>query len=209
MEAIMTTGTVSRASPAHLVLEAASRKQCLQTPPTCLRLPRKALASEQGTVAWSQSFGRSLWSQVRTNGEFAAMAVQSGKAFASSAAAKAVKWVLLPIGDGDVKHLDGDTVETPGILELSNDVSIIGRMKEKADIVINIATVSGAHAQLEKKGETLYVTDLESTNGTYLDNKKLKGGVSYPVEAGAALIFGDEHLAQFRFVQIEEDKPSE
>jgi pSer/pThr/pTyr-binding forkhead associated (FHA) protein len=58
--------------------------------------------------------------------------------------------------------------------------------------------VSGTHARLEKKGGALLVTDLDSTNGTYVNERRLVPGFPVPVDPGSLLIFGDIHLAMFR-----------
>ncbi|XP_052138797.1 uncharacterized protein LOC127757328 [Oryza glaberrima] len=74
----------------------------------------------------------------------------------------------------------------------------VGRVPEQADIVLSIATVSGTHARLEKKKGSLLVTDLDSTNGTYIKERRLTPGFPTPIDPGSLLIFGDIHLAMFR-----------
>ena len=51
-------------------------------------------------------------------------------------------------------------------------------------------SVSGVHARIQKKGGNLLVTDLDSTNGTFIDEKKLKPGVVATVSSGSSIIFG-------------------
>lgn len=72
-------------------------------------------------------------------------------------------------------------------------------------MVIPVATVSGVHARLEKKGGTLLITDLDSTNGTYIDDKKLRPGAVTTVPPGSCITFGDTHLAMFRVSKIEQE----
>jgi pSer/pThr/pTyr-binding forkhead associated (FHA) protein len=68
----------------------------------------------------------------------------------------------------------------------------VGRVPENADIVIPVATVSGVHARLEKKKDgSLVVTDMNSTNGTYINERKLVPGFPVPVSTGSLLIFGN------------------
>ncbi|RRT55129.1 hypothetical protein B296_00019887 [Ensete ventricosum] len=55
----------------------------------------------------------------------------------------------------------------------------------------NRRTVSGLHARLEKKGGRLLITDLDSTNGTYIDDKKLRPGAVTTVPPGSCIIFGN------------------
>nr|XP_024377022.1 uncharacterized protein LOC112282985 isoform X1 [Physcomitrium patens] len=121
---------------------------------------------------------------------------------------KSVRWVLDPCGDGNTSHL-GAPVPLPSGFELASDNVTVGRVKDKADVVIPVATVSGVHARLEKKSGVLYVTDLDSTNGTYINNRRIRPGAVTPVPPGSYITFGDEHLAVFRYLQLEEDSPAE
>ncbi|KAG9458513.1 hypothetical protein H6P81_003021 [Aristolochia fimbriata] len=112
----------------------------------------------------------------------------------------AVRWVLDPIGDGDSRHI-GYKVPMPGAFEIVSG-AVIGRVPEKADLVLPVATVSGLHARLESKNGVLLVTDLDSTNGTYVDEKKLRPGAVTAVSPGSIIIFGDIHLAMFRVSKV-------
>jgi serine phosphatase RsbU (regulator of sigma subunit) len=67
----------------------------------------------------------------------------------------------------------------------------IGR-SAPADIVLNDSEVSRAHCRLQLDGETLMVTDLNSTNGTYIDGVRVTG--SAPVPVGAVLRIGRQSL---------------
>ncbi|XP_058079528.1 LOW QUALITY PROTEIN: uncharacterized protein LOC131227738 [Magnolia sinica] len=118
------------------------------------------------------------------------------------------RWLLEPIGDGDTRHI-GFRVPLPNAFEIASNTVTVGRVPEKADIVIPVATVSGLHARLEKRNEPLLVTDLDSTNRTFIDEMKLKPGVVTPVLPGSCLTFGDIHLAIFRVLKLENvDLPS-
>ncbi|KAJ8646573.1 hypothetical protein MRB53_008321 [Persea americana] len=118
------------------------------------------------------------------------------------------RWILEPIGDGDWRHL-GFKVPLPNAFEIASNVVTVGRVPEKANVVIPVATVSGLHARLEKKEGNLLVTDLDSTNGTVVDDKKLIPGAITTVPPGSCLIFGDTHLAMFRVLKLEKvDLPS-
>ena len=43
-----------------------------------------------------------------------------------------------------------------------------------ADIIVTGSAVSRAHCLVELAGDKLRVTDLNSTNGTYIDNKRIE-----------------------------------
>ncbi|TVU50663.1 hypothetical protein EJB05_02042 [Eragrostis curvula] len=121
----------------------------------------------------------------------------SGATDRPSTAGSSVRWFLDPAGDGDWRHI-GYKVPRPGAFEIASDSVTVGRVADKADIVLPVATVSGTHARLEKKDGSLLVTDLDSTNGTYINKRRLVPGFPIPVDPGSLLIFGDIHLAMFR-----------
>ncbi|XP_044980807.1 uncharacterized protein LOC123448102 isoform X2 [Hordeum vulgare subsp. vulgare] len=114
-----------------------------------------------------------------------------------SAVVSTERWILEPAGDGDWKHI-GYRVARPGAIEIASGAMTVGRVPENADVVIPVATVSGVHARLEKKDGSLVVTDMDSTNGTYVNERKLVPGFPVAVQPGSLLIFGDIHLAMFR-----------
>eukprot|EP00898_Chlorokybus_atmophyticus_P006252 jgi/Chlat1/6628/Chrsp482S06114 len=123
----------------------------------------------------------------------------------------AQKWVLVPSGDGDTRHLPEPT-PMPGAIDLSDIGSVvIGREAEKADAVLPVATVSGKHARLDRRAQGEYwVSDLGSTNGTYINGSRLKPNQAARVNPGVEITFGDVHLAKFVLkVEEEEDKPAE
>ena len=71
---------------------------------------------------------------------------------------------------------------------------IVGR-SSKADVVVDNAYVSGRHFSVEagEQGEVI-VTDLSSTNGTYIDARKLDPNVPYRLHPGQRLIVGSEDV---------------
>lgn len=56
---------------------------------------------------------------------------------------------------------------------VSEGVWVLGRRPE-CNIVLNEVTVSGRHAQIKGCGDHVLVTDLGSTNGTWLNGKKIE-----------------------------------
>ncbi|XWS28455.1 hypothetical protein CRYUN_Cryun25bG0070500 [Craigia yunnanensis] len=123
------------------------------------------------------------------------------------------RWLLEPAGDGDSRHI-GFKVQMPGAFEIASSELTVGRLPDKADVVIPVATVSGIHARIQKKGGNLLVRDLDSTNGTFINDQRLRPGVVAKVPPGSFLIFGDIHLAMFRVLKLEnvdstESKPED
>lgn len=77
---------------------------------------------------------------------------------------------------------------------------------------MNVKTVSGVHARIEKKDGVLLVTDLDSTNGTFIGEKRLKPGVAAPMSSGSYITFGTLSLTLpvfiwfiFRLYEIAKD----
>ncbi|KAJ6906637.1 zeaxanthin epoxidase [Populus alba x Populus x berolinensis] len=106
------------------------------------------------------------------------------------------RWLLVPVGDGDSGHI-GFKVKMPDAFEIASSEVTVGRLPDKADMVIPVATVSALHARIQNKGGNLVVTDLDSTNGTFIDEKRLPPGASVSVSPGSRITFGDTHLTMF------------
>lgn len=68
------------------------------------------------------------------------------------------------------------------LIHVRNSVAI-GRKAEN-DVILSDTFVSGNHAKLYIRNNSLYVEDLTSTNGTYLNSEKIEGREK--------LVIGDE-----------------
>lgn len=73
-------------------------------------------------------------------------------------------------------------------LPIRTPVVNIGRA-EYNDLVFGDASVSAAHAKLQRREEVWVLTDLDSTNGTYVDGEPLRGEI--PLMPGSTVRFGD------------------
>ncbi|MCB8982885.1 MAG: protein kinase [Ardenticatenaceae bacterium] len=83
--------------------------------------------------------------------------------------------------------------ETTRPQNLEKKTLLIGRTDEN-DVVLPAKGVSRRHARLEKTAVGWQVTDLGSTNGTFLEDSKLLPDVPEPWEAGETLRIGPYHL---------------
>ncbi|XP_060197086.1 uncharacterized protein LOC132626288 [Lycium barbarum] len=120
----------------------------------------------------------------------------------SNSTTGSVTWALEFIGDGDTKHIGSPTAK-PRSLEIPSGAVTVGRVADKADVVIPVPTVSGVHARLQNMEEYLVVTDLDSTNGTFIGEKRLQPGVAAAALPGSIVTFGDTNLAIFRVAKLE------
>lgn len=66
---------------------------------------------------------------------------------------------------------------------------VIGCMKENCDYVLAEREISRLHAKLYKKNFELYLLDLNSTNGTYLNGEQIICGKEYLLEEGDMVAF--------------------
>ncbi len=69
-----------------------------------------------------------------------------------------------------IVSIDGVVIKE---VQLTKDKTTVGR-RPYNDIVIDNLAVSGEHAVLELSGQEVYVEDLNSTNGTYVNGKAAK-----------------------------------
>jgi pSer/pThr/pTyr-binding forkhead associated (FHA) protein len=83
--------------------------------------------------------------------------------------------VIKGFNKGEVFSLDGDQIT-------------IGRGEENG-VILNIAEVSRVHAELTRAEEGYMIKDLGSTNGTFVDKKKV--GNKYLLKPGDTIMLGD------------------
>ena len=75
---------------------------------------------------------------------------------------------------------------------LTKNVIQVGRSPGN-DIVLNFPTVSARHLRLDVAASGIRVTDLESTNGTQLNGRRIPPNVPQPWEPGDVIRVGDPH----------------
>lgn len=96
----------------------------------------------------------------------------------------------LPVAKSTVKlHcLDGQFAGQN--IPISGSPLIIGHDKDTCQLVLESGFVSRRHAQLMLKQGCLYVTDLDSSNGTSVNGTRLVPGKETRIKAGDILAFG-------------------
>jgi len=71
-------------------------------------------------------------------------------------------------------YLEGETRDKePWIIPLSENFSI-GRL-ETSDLILSSGSVSRHHAKMNFSDDDLYIQDLESSNGTFVNGARIKG----------------------------------
>lgn len=66
----------------------------------------------------------------------------------------------------------------------------IGKMPGCVDCVLTDASISRLHARIEKQGEKIFLTDMNSTNGTYKNGLRMEPSETVEIEPGDEIRFG-------------------
>jgi PAS domain S-box-containing protein len=74
--------------------------------------------------------------------------------------------------------------------DIKEKTTVLGRSPE-CDILINETSVSRKHAQISEKGQTLYIEDLNSQNGTWVNGHPINSGFQVSIKEGDTLALGN------------------
>jgi hypothetical protein len=74
---------------------------------------------------------------------------------------------------------------------LNQKVIRIGKMPAMADVIIDSPMMSRLHAKIEQVGDEFYLTDLNSTNGTFVNGELFYGNQKYKLQELDEIIFAD------------------
>ncbi|UCF57749.1 MAG: FHA domain-containing protein, partial [Deltaproteobacteria bacterium] len=78
--------------------------------------------------------------------------------------------------------------------DLNGEITSVGRAPEN-DIQINDHSVSRKHLKIFRKGDQLYIEDLNSQNGTWIFGKQIKPGEYLEVAEGMPIALGKVFLS--------------
>ena len=68
---------------------------------------------------------------------------------------------------------------------------ILGKMVEWSDIVLRDQSISRMHARIFEENGELYLQDLNSTNGSYINNLELESNEIVKLKIGDEITFGN------------------
>lgn len=94
-------------------------------------------------------------------------------------------------------------------LPLTNDIVTIGRNPDTCDIIIpdHFLRVSGSHAQIIRYIEGIFIKDLKSRNGTFINGKPIQGEQQlqpgHKMTLGGRTAKGEVYLLELSFTPIE------
>ncbi len=86
--------------------------------------------------------------------------------------------------------------------EIEDAELILGRSKKRADIILADSQASSSHAKLSFDGRAVTLTDLQSTNGTTVDGRKISSEVR--LSRGRSFKIGETEVV---LTEIEGDEP--
>jgi hypothetical protein len=66
----------------------------------------------------------------------------------------------------------------------------IGKLADNTDFCLKETSLSRIHVRFMKNNNTVFMTDLNSTNGTYKNGLRLEPNETVPIEAGDEIRFG-------------------
>ncbi len=75
---------------------------------------------------------------------------------------------------------------------------VIGRMQDMVDYIINNNSVGKVHAEIIVKDECYYLKDLNSRNGTYINDKKIDSNIDYSINNKDRITFAN---CEYVFIQ--------
>ncbi|MDE6910139.1 MAG: FHA domain-containing protein [Lachnospiraceae bacterium] len=82
---------------------------------------------------------------------------------------------------------------------LDKECIVFGKDAASADYVLPNDTISRAHAEIKKRSGSYYITDLGSTNGTFINSRRLPKNTAIEVSNGDTVKFSNVEL---RFMTI-------
>lgn len=74
-------------------------------------------------------------------------------------------------------------------IHIASNSLVLGSMQGSCDYVLAARGISRLHAKLFDKNDGMYIMDMNSTNGTYINGEMLQAGIEYKVEEGDLISF--------------------
>ena len=94
------------------------------------------------------------------------------------------------------------TGEIPRTVDVAEEEFTVGRSPKNA-LQIESESISRSHIKLRSSNATIYVTDLGSVNGTYINNERLKPNVEVPWNIFMPIILGEKVSVAFEPAPLE------
>jgi pSer/pThr/pTyr-binding forkhead associated (FHA) protein len=101
---------------------------------------------------------------------------------------------LLVIGDNGLRRIEIFANRNIILLGRFTDDSIFSNHIDLSPFGGHNLGVSRVHAQIQMEGDTIYITDMNSRNGTYIQGTRLEPNRPFILDSGAYITLGRLHL---------------
>lgn len=81
---------------------------------------------------------------------------------------------------------------TNNVIPIDEDGIVIGRSAMQSDYTVANTNISRKHAKVLKRGDKMYIVDLDSANGTFVNGIKIPKGSEKEVQEGNTIKLADE-----------------
>lgn len=95
---------------------------------------------------------------------------------------KAYDTVVIGSNTGMLPSLNGIGAQSAERIVISKDRFVIGRLKSYVDYIIDCNLVGKVHAEITRKGNSCFIKDLNSKNGTYINGEKIPSNEEHEIK---------------------------
>lgn len=88
-------------------------------------------------------------------------------------------------------YLDGIGTRGAEKIVISKDKFVLGRLKNYVDYTIESNLVGKVHAEIIRNGDSYYIKDLNSKNGTYVNNEKIPSNEEHAIKENDRIRFAN------------------
>ena len=106
------------------------------------------------------------------------------------AAADAGNTVFIPLAESCENKLYSMDRKNKCHIDLEKLPLTVGKLAGAVDMAINEQSLSRMHARFSRMGKSIYVTDLNSTNGTFRNGMRLTPNATEIIEPGDEIRLG-------------------
>jgi pSer/pThr/pTyr-binding forkhead associated (FHA) protein len=93
-----------------------------------------------------------------------------------------------------LKGIQGEKIEEVRIFKNS---FIIGRSKPQVDFALQSKFVGKVHSEIINREDNYFIKDINSHNGTFVNNLRIDSNKEYEIRDGDKLVFADSEYAFF------------
>ncbi len=107
--------------------------------------------------------------------------------------------VMLGVSQARYPYLQGKKDGTVEEITINKPSFVIGRLKEQVDYVSQNVAVGKVHAEIISKDGCYYIKDLNSRNGTYVNDVRLESNKEYEIKNNDKIVFAN---SEYTFIAL-------